>query len=175
MGSGNNIIYWDSAVFIAYFTQEATRTPEELAGIDQVVDAFDKGKCVLVTSMITKAELLPMKFSAENYARLSDLWKRKQFQPVEVTEAIIDLANEIRGFYAAKGEKVPATPDSIHLATAIKSGVDVFQTFDGGKKRGLLQMDGNVAGHHLAIQAPFVPQRNLDLSEIPTRRIEPDL
>ncbi len=161
MGSGNNIIYWDSAVFIAYFTQETTRTKEELAGIDQVVDAFDKGKCVLVTSMITKAELLPAKLGVENYARLSDLWQRKQFQAVEVTEAIIDLANEIRGFYAAKGEKVPATPDSIQLATAIKIGVDVFQTFDGGKKRGLLQMDGNVAGHHLSIKVPFVPQTNL--------------
>lgn len=161
MGSGNNIIYWDSAVFIAYFTQEKTRTPEELAGIDQVVDAFDKGKCVLVTSMITKAELLPAKLGAENYARLSELWQRKQFQAVEVTEAIIDLANEIREFYAAKGEKVPATPDSIQLATAIKMGVDIFQTFDGRRKRGLLQMDGNVAGHHLSIKVPFVAQTNL--------------
>jgi predicted nucleic acid-binding protein len=173
MGSGNNRIYWDAAVFIAYFTQEATRTKQELAGIDQVVEAFDKGNCVLVTSILTKAELLPTRLGRENYARLSDLWKRKLFQPVEVTEAIIDLANEIRGFYAEKGEKVPATPDSIHLATAIKSGVDVFQTFDGGKKRGLLQMDGNVAGHHLAIKVPFVPQGNLGLIADAGTRSEP--
>jgi predicted nucleic acid-binding protein len=161
MGSGNNIIYWDAAVFIAYFTQETTRTKEELAGIDQVVDAFDKGNCILVTSMISKAEVLASKLGAEKYARFSALWKRKQFQPVEVTEAIIDLANEIRGFYSAKGEKVPATPDSIHLATAIKSGVNVFQTFDGGRKRGLLQLDGNVAGHNLSIKIPFVAQGKL--------------
>jgi predicted nucleic acid-binding protein len=161
MGSGNNIIYWDSAVFIAYFTQEPTRTKEELAGIDQVVDAFDKGNCILVTSMISKTELLAPKLGAKNYARLSALWKRKQFQPVEVTEAIIDLANEIRGFYSAKGEKVPATPDSIHLATAIKSVVNVFQTFDGGRKRGLLQLDGNVAGYNLSIKVPFVSQGKL--------------
>lgn len=161
MGSGNNIIYWDAAVFIAFFTQERSRTKEELVGIDQVVDAFDKGNCVLVTSMISKVELLPSKLGTENYARLSMLWKRKQFQPVEVTEAIIDLANEIREFYAAKGEKPPATPDCIHLATAIKSGANCFQTFDGGRKRGLLQMDGNVAGHNLSIKVPFVPQRKL--------------
>ena len=175
MGSGNNIIYWDSAVFIAYFAQEVTRTKEELAGIDQVVDAFDKGKCVLVTSMLSKAELLPARLGAENYVRLSELWKRKQFQAVEVTEAIIDLANEIRGFYALQNQKPPATPDAIHLATAIKIGVDVFQTFDGGKKRGLLQMDGNVAGHNLSIKTPFTPQRDLDLAGVPPRNIEPDL
>lgn len=122
--------------------------------------------------MITKVELLPFKLGADNYARLSELWKRKQFQPVEVTEAIIDLANEIRGFYAAKGEKVPTTPDSIQLATAIKSGVDIFQTFDGGKKRGLLQMDGNVAGRNLSIKVPFVQQRSFDLPETPKRRFE---
>ena len=161
MGSGNNIIYWDSAVFIAYFTQEKTRTKEDLAGIDQVVDSFDKGNCILVTSMITKAELLPSKLGPKNYANLSALWKRKQFQPVEVTEAVIDLANEIRSYYAEQNQKVPATPDSIHLATAIKSGADVFQTFDGGKKRGLLQLDGNVAGRNLSIKTPFVPQGKL--------------
>jgi predicted nucleic acid-binding protein len=163
MASGNNIIYWDAAVFIAYFTQEKTRSKEELAGIDQVVEAFDKGNCILVTSMVSKVELLPAKLGSENYKKLSLLWKRKQFQPVEVTEAIIDLANEIREFYSAKNEKPPATPDSIHLATAIKVGVNVFQTFDGGRRRGLLQMDGNVAGHNLSIKVPFVPQGKLGI------------
>jgi predicted nucleic acid-binding protein len=161
MGNGNNIIYWDSAVFIAFLSQEKTRTKAELAGIDQVVEAFDRGNCVLVTSIITKAELLPSKFGKEEYKKLSGLWKRKQFQPMEITESIIDLANEIRDYYATKGEKVPATPDSIHLATAIKAKADVFQTFDGGKKRGLLQLDGNVAGYNLSIKVPFDPQQKL--------------
>ncbi len=170
MASGNNIIYWDSAIFIAFFSQEGTRTKEELAGIDQVVDAFDKGTCILVTSMITKTELLPSKLGKDNYDKLSALWKRKQFQAMEVTEAIIDLANEIRNFYADKQEKVPSTPDSIHLATAIRAKADVFQTFDGGKKRGLLQLDGNVAGYNLSVKVPFVPQRELPLAETSTGR-----
>jgi len=171
MASGNNIIYWDAAVFIAYFTQESTRTKSELDGIDQVVDAFDKGNCVLVTSMISKVEVLAAKIGAENYKNFSLLWKRKQFQPVDVTESIIDLANEIREHYASKGEKTPATPDCIHLATAIKSGVAVLQTFDGGRKRRLLQMDGNVAGYNLSIKTPFVPQSLLNLGE---RRLDPE-
>jgi predicted nucleic acid-binding protein len=172
MASGDSIIYWDAAVFIAYFTQEKTRTPEELAGIDQVVESFDEGSCVLVTSMISKVELLATKLGKDNYERLTLLWKRKQFQPVEVTEAIIDIANGIREFYAAKGEKIPATPDCIHLATAIKSGVSVFQTFDGKRKRGLLQMDGNVAGRTLSIKVPFMPQRELGLGG---RKSDPSL
>jgi hypothetical protein len=138
-----------------------------------VVAAFDQGNCVLVTSMLTKAELLPARFGRNNYEKLSAFWKRKQFQPMEVTESIIDLANEIRAYYAAKGGQVPATPDSIHLATAIKAKVDVLQTFDGGKKRGMLQLDGNVAGYNLSIKVPFVPQGNFEFP--PTRLIEPDL
>jgi predicted nucleic acid-binding protein len=164
MGSGPSVIYWDSAVFIAWFTDEPSRSKAEMDGIRQVVDAFDKGACVLVTSMLAKVELLPAKLGKQNYERLSLLWKRKQFQPVEVTEAIIDLANEIRSFYAERGPAVPKTPDSIHLATAIKAKVDVFQTFDGTGKRGLLALDGNVAGHSLSIKRPFVQQTNLDLS-----------
>lgn len=161
MASGTNIYYWDAAVFIAWFTNEKTRTPAEMAGIQQVVESFDKGTCILVTSMLTKVELLPSKLGATNYAKLTQLWKRKQLQPLDVTERIIDLANEIRSFYAQKGEKVPTTPDSIHLATAITAKVDVFQTFDGTGKRGLLKLDGNVAGHNLAIKVPFVSQTNL--------------
>ncbi len=171
MGSGENIIYWDSAVFIAFFSQETTRTKEELAGIDQVVEAFDKGTCILATSMITKAELLPTKLGKEAYEKLSGLWKRKGFQPMEITESIIDLANEIRSFYAAKHGKVPPTPDSIHLASAIKAKADVFHTFDGGKKRGLLQLDGNVAGYNLSIKVPFMAQSSLQFE----RRLDPEL
>jgi hypothetical protein len=116
--------------------------------------------------MITKVELLPTKLGRENYRKLSLFWKRKHFQPVEVTEAIIDLANEIREFYSSQGKTPPATPDSIHLATAIKIGVSVFQTFDGGRKRGILQMDGNVAGRCLSVKKPFVPQTQLQLAEL---------
>jgi len=161
MASGTNLYYWDSAVFIAWFTNEKTRTAAEMAGIQQVVDSFDKGTCIVVTSMLTKVELLPSKLGEENYKKLTLLWKRKQLQSLDVTERIIDLANEIRSFYAQKKEQVPTTPDSIHLATAIIAKVDVFQTFDGTGKRGLLKLDGNVAGHSLAIKAPFVAQANL--------------
>jgi predicted nucleic acid-binding protein len=167
MASGTNIYYWDAAVFIAWFTNEKTRTPAERAGIQQVVESFDKGTCIIVTSMLTKVELLPSKLGADNYANLSLLWKRKQLQSLDVTERIIDLANEIRNFYSEKGQKAPSTPDSIHLATAIIAKVDVFQTFDGGGKRGLLQMDGNVAGHNLAIKTPFVSQSTLGFSPQP--------
>lgn len=167
MAIGTSVIYWDSAVFIAWFTAEKTRTEAEMDGISQVVEAFDKGTCTLVTSMLAKVELLPAKLGKQNYEKLSLLWKRKQFQPVEVTESVIDLANEIRSFYAEKGQAVPKTPDSIHLATAIKMKVDVFHTFDGGSKRGLLRLDGNVAGYNLSIKVPFVEQSDLNFPPEP--------
>ena len=146
---------------------ERSRTKGEMDGIKEVVDAFDKGTCILVTSMLAKVELLPSKLGKQNYEKLSLLWKRRQFQPVEVAEPIIGLANEIRSFYAKKGQPVPKTPDSIHLATAIKAKVDVFQTFDGGGKRGLLALDGNVAAHNLSIKVPFVEQSDLSFTRPP--------
>ncbi len=167
MAIGTNTIYWDTPVFIAWFTNEKTRTRAEMEGIQQVVEAFDKGTCILVTSMLAKVELLPSKLGKDNYEKLTLLWKRKQFQAMEVTEPIVDLANEIRNYYAEKGQPVPKTPDTIHLATAIKAKVDVFQTFDGGRKRGLLDLDGNVAGHNLSIKIPFMGQANLNLRRQP--------
>ena len=162
MASGNNIIYWDASIFIAWLTNESGHTPEELSGLTQVVDDFDKGHSIIVTSMITKTELLPSKIGAEASKHLALFWKRRQFQPMEITEAIVDLSNHIRDFYAAKSEKPPSTPDSIHLATAIIVKVDVFQTFDGGgKKRGLLDLNSNVAGYNLKITKPFIAQREL--------------
>jgi predicted nucleic acid-binding protein len=164
MASGNSLIYSDANVFIAWFTNESTRLPGEMDGIQKVVEAFDSGNCVITTSMLTKAELLPSRLGADGARALSLFWKRKQFQPCEITESIIDLANEIRNFYREKNQKPPATPDSIHLATAIARKVDVFQTFDGNGKSGLLGLNGNVAGHNLRIQKPFMPQATLGLS-----------
>jgi hypothetical protein len=94
--------------------------------------------------------------------------KRKQLQALDVTDRIIDLADQIRSFYAEKKEQVPTTPDTVHLATATIAKVDVFQTFDGTPKRGLLKLDGNVAGHNLAVKTPFVPQATLDFPPQPS-------
>jgi hypothetical protein len=85
---------------------------------------------------------------------LNSFTKRQNFQEIAATPQIMDLAGEIRVWSKGGDKKAIATPDAIHLATAIKGGVHEFQTFDGGRKRGILDLNGNVMGHNLRIVAP---------------------
>jgi predicted nucleic acid-binding protein len=132
-----------------------------------VADEFDKGKCIIVTSSIFRVEVLVL--SPEQQKKLDDFCLHRRFQEIEINHKVLDLANEIRRYYKSKeqttGAKTVMTPDAIHLATAIQYEVDVFHTFDGGKKRGLLQLNGNVAGHNLIIQKPQAAQTVLDLKD----------
>lgn len=163
--AGSDIFYWDSSVFISWLLPGPNngRTKEEMEGIAQVVEEFDRGNCMLVTSVITKAELLPSRLGEGGTKKLNMFWKRKLFQPVEVTEAVIDMANFIRDHYAERSMSVPKTPDSIHMASAILNKVDIIHTFDGGgDKKGMLDLNGNVAGYNLTIRKPRISdQQNL--------------
>jgi predicted nucleic acid-binding protein len=162
MGSGK-IYYWDAAPIISWITGEK-RAADEIAGLDAVADEFEKGKCTIVTSSIFRVEVLAL--SDEQSKKLNAFCLHRRFQEIEVSHIILDLANEIRKFYKSSNKKVVATPDAIHLATAIKYQVDVFHTFDGGgKKRGILELSGNVAGYNLTIQKPHAAQGILGLKD----------
>lgn len=48
-----------------------------------------------------------------------------------------------------------ATPDAIHLATAIIYQADELQTLDGFGKRGLIRFNGDIGVQNLKIVAPY--------------------
>jgi predicted nucleic acid-binding protein len=154
-------IYWDTCPLIAWITDEKTRTAQEKAALDQVAEEFSKGKCIIVMSSIFRVEIIPLE--KDQQEKLNLFTKRSNFQEIVPIPPILDLAGEIRRFYREKKQSI-STPDAIHLATAIHTKVDVFQTFDGaGRKRGLLGLSGNVAGRNLTITTPFISQPNLPL------------
>lgn len=146
-------IYWDAAPLISWITDENTRSAAQKAALEAVATDFEKGKCVIIMSSLYRVEVLPLE--KDHKAKLDLFTKRQNFQEIAIIPPILDIANEIRAFYR-KESKAMSSPDAIHLATAIYVKADVFHTFDGGRKRGLLDLNGDVAGHNLAIKEPFI-------------------
>src|SRR5436190_21859027 len=146
-----------------------------MAGIQEVVEAFDKGTCIIVTSMLTKVELLASKLGEENYKKLTLLWKRKQLQSLDVTERIIDLANEIRNFYSEKGQKAPQYAGQHPPRHGHHCQSGRFPNFRRRRQARPATMDGNVAGYNLAIKTPFYSQIESRLSAAEGNLISPGL
>ncbi len=81
------------------------------------------------------------------------------------------MAGEIRDYYQKRKElddlPTVTTPDAVHLATAILHDVDEMHTFDQNdkpnKRRALIPLSGNVAGHKLIICKPELAQGNLGI------------
>ena len=156
------LIYWDSCVFLAYFKNEP-RPAGEMEGLLDLAQEVDAGKKTLVTSVITRMEILRSTLTAEQNRKYDLLFKRRNFQEMPIDKRVVALAHDLRDFYKKAADRLPtpATPDSIHLATAINCRVDCFYTFDernSGKRRGLLPLNGNVAGHNLTILKPLAKQ-----------------
>ncbi len=164
------VIYWDTCVFLAWMQNEK-RAAGEMEGLDEVSSLVKKDKVVLVTSTLTRAEVLKGKVSKEAMEKYSKLFRRSNVVPLILDTPVSVLTSDIRDFYNPTDFEL-LTPDAIHLATAIHHKVTEFHTFDGcnpkrkprkpDKQRcGLLLLDGNVAGHVLKIRKPNAEQLGL--------------
>jgi predicted nucleic acid-binding protein len=159
------LIYWDSCLFLAYFKNE-TRPAGEMEGLLDLAKEVDAGKKVLVTSVVTRMEILRSTLTKEQNGKYDLLFKRRNFQEMPIDKRVVALSHDLRDYYqqekAKDGLATLTTPDSIHLATAIIYKVGCFYTFDGKDKpkkaRAILPLDGNVAGHNLSIQKPLAKQ-----------------
>jgi predicted nucleic acid-binding protein len=179
MPGRTRVFYWDACVFLAWLMDE-TRPPGEMEGIVDCVQAFESGRAGLATSALVFAEVSSARVSAQALDRFERLLRRRNVTVIDVGRRVARLAGELRDYYSAqvpkktgrkpgraKKAKTLSTPDAPHLATAILYDVDEFHTFDRRNKRnslGLLPLDGDVAGHKLAIKKPSAdPQIPLDL------------
>ena len=169
MRRGKPIIYWDTSVFLAWIKDEKRRN-NEMDGVNDVANKIHKDHVILLTSTITTAEILESTLTEVAKQRLTDLFKRKNFQQVAADGRVMKLSHEIRDYYQQRKDidQLPTvtTPDAIHLATAIIYAASEFHTFDENnelrKRRALLPLNGNVAGYHLIIcKPPLPPQQDL--------------
>jgi predicted nucleic acid-binding protein len=162
-GSKRETIYWDTGVFIAWLSNEKREDLTELAGVNHLIQQFDADRIILSTSVITLPEILPSQLRTETNQKLMRLRNKRNFRYFQTDLVIATLAREIRDFYSKNKDLLGATlptPDSIHLATAIRNDCTYFYTFDSetkkGRNVGLLQLGDTIAGKYpLNIRKPF--------------------
>ncbi len=147
--------YWDTTIFLAWMKNE-TRPAGEMEGLAEIAAMIDRRGAVLITSVVTKTEVLQSSLDDRARALFDALFKRSNIVLCDITEAISDMASEIRDRCQNDGRKIK-TPDAQHLATAIAYKVDEMHTFD----EKLLKLDGNLTGHNLAIRKPQGNQREM--------------
>ena len=170
MAIGNPKFYWDTAPLIAWITDEKRSDPAEMAGLAEVIDMVDRGKAILMTSVLWRAEVLDASISASQKKRLEAAFDGRSIIELAIDSRIMKLTSEIRSFHVGSkkkdGMKNIRVPDAIHLASAIQYEATEFHTFDGARsglnKGGLLTLDGNVGGHRLRICTPKADQLQLD-------------
>lgn len=163
--------YWDTNVILSYIKGKGkgeNRTDEEMMGIDGIVKEVEEGKAIIVTSALTFAEVYASKLDEEQKQRYNSILKRPSMPPIDAHSSINIKASEIREYYNDLKKKI-TTPDAIHLATAILTGVDALHTFD---EDDLIPLSGDVMGHNLKICKPKTVQGIMGIKSIMGIKIE---
>lgn len=142
--------YWDAGLFIAWLKDEK-RKSGEMEGLAEVVSMVDRMEAVMITSVVTRTEVLESTLTDENRGTFDKIFKRTNCKLVDLNAPISDLAHDIREHYRAATNKNIKTPDCQHLATAIAYNCDELHSFD---EDDLLPLSGNVAGHKLIVCKP---------------------
>ncbi|HVZ46269.1 MAG TPA: PIN domain-containing protein [Ramlibacter sp.] len=170
MASGRPQFYWDTACLIAWIKDETRADPAEMAGLAEVIDMVDRGKAIIITSVLWRAEVLNGDMTPAQRKRLDEAFDPRALVELDINGRVMALAGEIRDFQRNSKKKDVMknirVPDAIHLASAIYYEATEFHTFDGasaGSQKGkLLTLDGNVAGHRLKICTPKAEQLRLE-------------
>jgi predicted nucleic acid-binding protein len=147
--------YWDTCIFVAILNGE-DRAPGEMEGAKAVATAVDRGDAGLLTSVLTRTEILDGKIPEHALDLLDNLFKKPNLQRADVTQSISDAAHDIRNNLHLAGRKMQV-PDAIHLATALIYRVDELHTFDGE----LLDLDGHPLTNGVRIVKPSTRQGEL--------------
>jgi predicted nucleic acid-binding protein len=141
-------------------------------GVREIIERSKRKEVKIITSVLTKVEVLSGKIPVGMDTLFSGLMKR--IHPISMDIKVAGLAHDLRNHYvnnrAQHGNKILGTPDAIHLATAILYRVTEFHTFDqdgDAKHLGLLPLSGNVGGNRLTICKPQARNPQLDLRPVP--------
>ena len=173
MATGKPRFYWDAAPLIAWIKDETRDDPADMDGLAGVIDMVERGKAVLMTSVLWRAEVLASTLSPEQRSNLIKAFQNRYIQELSIDSRVMDLASQIRDYQKNQTRKDVLknirTPDAIHLASAIHYEATEFHTFDGKKADGspgsLLTLNGDVGGHRLKICVPKAEQLRLSFGD----------
>ena len=99
MAIGKPKFYWDTAPLIAWITDEKRADPAEMAGLAEVVDMVDRGKAVLMTSVLWRAEVLDATLTKAQKKRLESAFDGRSIIELSIDSRVMALAGEIRSFH----------------------------------------------------------------------------
>lgn len=74
------IVYWDTCIFLAWLNNEI-RPAGEMEGIQKVADLILKNDAILVTSTLTRAEILESKVSKGAIDKYDAVMRRSNVIP----------------------------------------------------------------------------------------------
>ncbi len=137
-------VYWDSCVFIALIQEE----PGRIEHCRSVMQAATDGKLVIMTSALTIAEVIrgggEPPIDQERDEEIAAFFRNEYFLIVNVDRLVAERARIMARLHSLH------VRDSIHIASALLSDVNVMHTYD---KR-LLGLNGRFDNPPMAILEP---------------------
>ncbi len=86
----DHIVYWDTCIFLAWMNNEV-RPAGEMEGLGKIADLVERAEVTLITSTLTRAEILQSKTSAEAMKKYDSLLRRSNVVPQNVDLPISKL------------------------------------------------------------------------------------
>ena len=154
-------VYCDSCILISWLKKEQRKDPQETEGIKQLINHIQAADLNMITSVLTKCEVLECTLTPKAITDLENVLLRQNVILADTNEAIWKLTMRLRNYYKAIHDGLPTLtiPDAVHLATAITYEADIFYSMDEKdeprKRRALIPLSGNVGGYDLKIEKPL--------------------
>jgi predicted nucleic acid-binding protein len=165
MRAGKKVIYWDTSVFFAWLKDEPWEA-EIVDGIEATVRQVHSNQVILITSVVTDTEVLRSRMLPAALAKWEAVFKRRNVKMIAHDLRVGRKSSQIRDCFFQEGIKV-ATPDSIHLATAILYEADELQTLDGAgptkKASDMIRLNGHACVDGLKIVTPATTNKQMSL------------
>lgn len=139
--------YWDSNAFLGWLNDEKDKASE----CEGVLDAAEEGRIEIVTSALTLTEVIRKKgekpIPKESEQMIRDFFEQPWIIVRDVDRFVAERARDLIWAHGLKG------PDAIHLATALRLGLTVMDTYDDK----LVALDNKLGSPPLRIGKPSVP------------------
>lgn len=165
MRAGKKVVYWDTSVFFAWLKDEPWDA-DIVDGIEATVRQVHNNQVVLITSVVTDTEVLRSRMSAKALAKWEAVFQRRNVKMIAHDLRVGRKSSQIRDCFFQEGIKV-ATPDSIHLATAIIYEADELQALDGAgptkKASDMIRLNGHNCVDGLKIVTPATVTKQMSL------------